>query len=73
MSMLLVRQATNESVEDTATTMLIECAWCGRERRGERWRKIRIPRIGKRPPVSHGICPECLERQMERVRRSNAD
>lgn len=43
----------------------IVCAWCNRVRRGREWRVERGRLNG--PTVSHGICPECYQRQVERI------
>jgi ribosomal protein L37AE/L43A len=43
----------------------IVCAWCNRVRHGREWRTERGQRNG--PSVSHGICPECYQRQIERL------
>lgn len=35
------------------------CAWCGLVKVGERWLKLILPKDAR---VSHGPCPDCLEK-----------
>ncbi len=37
------------------------CAWCGRVRTGSGWESPATADLNG-PGVTHGICPECLER-----------
>ncbi len=64
---VLVLQQSKPQVEEAQAAFAVVCAWCGRERRRSIWRKMRLPQIGKRAHVSHGICPECYERQMAKL------
>jgi ribosomal protein S14 len=66
MSMLML-QRTKPQNEEPQNTYTIVCAWCGRERHRSTWRKFQLPRLGKRAEVSHGICPECYERQIAKL------
>jgi hypothetical protein len=42
--------------------MSARCAWCGRFRLGEHWFPLGEPgEAAPTVPVSHGICPDCVE------------
>lgn len=71
MSILMLKRASAQH-EDAAQTYTIVCAWCGRERQRSSWRKVRFPRLAKRADVSHGICPDCYERQMAKLHCNEA-
>jgi hypothetical protein len=42
------------------------CSWCGRLKRGDEW--VVLEAEATRPAVSHGVCPECLERVLRQER-----
>ena len=46
--------------------MVLQCAWCNRVKRQQRWLPVRPSRIGF---VSHGICPECSKKMLGEARR----
>lgn len=51
--------------EQECERFTIVCAWCDRVQRGRDWRAEHGRFNG--PGVSHGICPECYQRQLERL------
>jgi hypothetical protein len=64
---ILTLQRAHPQPEDTQSALMIVCAWCGRERHKSIWRAIRLPRFGKPKPISHGICPECYDKQVAKL------
>lgn len=55
------------------TKEITGCAWCGRvRRRNGRWTFVR-PLVGQASasglaPTTHGICPECYDRERAKMR-----
>lgn len=48
--------------------MPVVCAWCkARERRGEVWRPLKMNPDASQ--VSHGICPDCFARELDKFNR----
>ncbi len=49
-----------------ATGVVVQCAWCGRLRSGDRWLAAQdVIRLVAAHEVSHGICPDCAARQQD--------
>jgi hypothetical protein len=69
----LTLQRSGPKQEDRQSTFIIVCAWCGRERHRSAWRTLRVPRIGKRADISHGICPDCYARQIAKLHEREQD
>lgn len=46
-------------------TYITVCAWCGKVRDGDRWSYAAA--LPESAEVTHGICPDCLQRQIEQV------
>jgi hypothetical protein len=45
----------------------VACAWCQRVRTASgRWEAVETPDLNS-PGVTHGICPECLDRETQSV------
>lgn len=40
----------------------VACAWCQRVRTSSGWEQAETAELNS-PGVTHGICPECLERE----------
>ena len=64
-------QVLREAREDDV--MLLRCAWCGSYRVGEEWLQLRAIGRGQMQitrdlldRASHGICVECLQRELQR-------
>jgi hypothetical protein len=63
MALLSIRRRTRR--QRLQSTYITVCAWCGRVRDGERWHSAATPPDSAE--VTHGICPECLQRQIAQI------
>lgn len=68
MALFSIRRRTRRRQIKPAYTIV--CAWCGRARDGDRWHRLATPPAGAE--VSHGICPECLQRQIEQIGKAGS-
>jgi hypothetical protein len=69
MTLSMPKRATpNQEPDGTGFTMI--CAWCDRVRHGLEWFSEHGPRVG--PNISHGICPDCFDRQIEQLESRRA-
>jgi hypothetical protein len=60
--------------------LLLRCAWCGRFNIGDEWLHLHAVGRGQqsiatslRDKATHGICPDCLEREQDAADRARVE